>query len=59
MLLRLPGDDRLLDAIAFNIDLDSWPNERIQRVRAAFSLDVNEFRGRRSLQLLVRHLQAL
>lgn len=59
MLLRLPGEDRLLDAIAFNIDLDNWPNERIQHVRAAFSLDVNEFRGRRSLQLLVRHLQGL
>ena len=43
----------LIDAIAFNIDGDEWPNHKIQKVHLAYKLDINEFRGRISLQLLV------
>lgn len=43
----------LIDAIAFNIDGDEWPNHQIQKVHLAYKLDINEFRGRISLQLLV------
>lgn len=46
----------LIDAIAFNIDGDEWPNHQIQKVHLAFKLDINEFRGRISLQLLVEHV---
>lgn len=42
-----------LDAIAFNVDLAVWPNASIQWVELAFRLDVNEWRGQRSVQLLV------
>ncbi|MFV8781808.1 single-stranded-DNA-specific exonuclease RecJ [Microbulbifer sp. SA54] len=49
---------RALDAIAFNIDTDFWPAQ-VDRVRLAFKLDINEFRGRQSLQLMVSHLEAL
>lgn len=45
-----------VDAIAFNIDLDVWPNPNIQDVQAAYTLDVNEFRGNESLQLIVSSL---
>lgn len=46
-----------LDAIAFNVDTDQWP-QATQRVRLAYKLDVNEFRGRESLQLMVSLLEA-
>ncbi|MCZ6828506.1 MAG: single-stranded-DNA-specific exonuclease RecJ [Gammaproteobacteria bacterium] len=45
--------DNLLDAIAFNIDRDLWPNHAVQRIAIAYHLDSNEYRGRESLQLLV------
>ncbi|PAU89701.1 single-stranded-DNA-specific exonuclease RecJ [Pseudomonas sp. WN033] len=59
MVLQPPGSTEVLDAIAFNIDPQVWPNPRIQRVRLAYSLDINEYRGRQSLQLMVRYLQPL
>lgn len=59
LVLQPPGSGRLLDAIAFNIDPKQWPNHRAARVRLAYVLDVNEFRGRQNLQLLVRHLEPL
>ena len=46
-----------LDAIAFNIDAGRWPDPRVSRARLAYRLDVNEYRGNRSLQLLVEELQ--
>jgi single-stranded-DNA-specific exonuclease len=42
-----------LDAIAFNIDLEVWPDPKITQVQLAYKLDINEFRGRTSLQLMV------
>ncbi|GAA5445009.1 single-stranded-DNA-specific exonuclease RecJ [Microbulbifer sp. NBRC 101763] len=47
-----------LDAIAFNVDIDQWP-QAAERVRLAYKLDVNEFRGRESLQLMVNLLEAV
>ena len=59
MLLQTPSGSDLYDAIAFNIDPQCWPNQQVSRVRIAYTLDINEFRGRQSLQLMVRHLEAL
>ena len=59
MVLQLTGSSEVLDAIAFNIDPRIWPNPAVQRVLLAYTLDINEFRGRQSLQLMVRHLQPL
>ena len=58
MVLQPDGATELLDAIAFNIDPQIWPDPSIRQVRLVYSLDVNEYRGRQSLQLMVRHLQA-
>ncbi|MCB1699608.1 MAG: single-stranded-DNA-specific exonuclease RecJ [Pseudomonadales bacterium] len=55
VLLPLNGSV-LLDAIAFNVDLDIWPQESIETVEIAYRLDVNEYRGKRSLQLMIEHL---
>ncbi len=48
-----------LDAIAFNVDLDLWPNASIQWVELAYRLDINEWRGNRCVQLLVSLLRPL
>lgn len=47
----------LVDAIAFNVDIAVWPNPQCQRVIAAYKLSVNEFRGNRSVQLMVEYLE--
>ncbi|GAA0696251.1 single-stranded-DNA-specific exonuclease RecJ [Marinobacterium maritimum] len=47
------GGTLALDGIAFNVDTLVWPDESVQKVRLVYRLDVNEFRGQRSLQLMV------
>lgn len=49
----------VIDAIAFNVDLAQWPDPRIEWVEVAYRLDVNEFRGQQSVQLMVEHLNPL
>ena len=53
MVLAHPDSGEEFDAIAFNIDTQVWPDASIRRVEVAYQLDVNFFRGRESLQLLV------
>ncbi|MFY8273063.1 single-stranded-DNA-specific exonuclease RecJ [Pseudoalteromonas sp. SSDWG2] len=48
---------RVVDAIAFNIDVRAWPDTQVQYVHLAYQLDINEFRGQFSLQLIVREMQ--
>jgi single-stranded-DNA-specific exonuclease len=59
LVLSLPGSDQLLDAIAFNVNTEVWPDESIETVKLAYRLDVNEFRGKRSLQLMVDNITPL
>jgi single-stranded-DNA-specific exonuclease len=47
----------IFDAIAFNVDLALWPNQSVKKVRLAYRLDINEFRGRTNLQLIVDYLE--
>lgn len=56
MRLRHPDSRQLLDAIAFNTPDDDWPPE-VQQVRLAYRLDVNEYRQRRTVQLVVEHVE--
>ncbi len=58
LMLNIPGTERFVQAIAFNIDTQVWPNERAGDVRIVYRMDVNEYRGRRELQLIVQHLEA-
>lgn len=58
MQLKTECGSRVIDAIAFNIDRDVWPNASVRWVEAAYKLDVNEFRGQESVQLLVSYLAA-
>lgn len=59
MILSLNNNEKIIDAIAFNVDLKNWPNHRCEKVQIAYRLDINEFRGRRNIQLLVEHLEPI
>jgi len=48
---------RTFDGIAFNIDNRSWPNAAIEKIRLAYRLDINEWRGKQSVQLLIEYLE--
>lgn len=57
LVLRSECGRAQLDAIAFNVDREVWPNPNVRWVEAAYKLDVNEYRGQESVQLLVAHLE--
>ncbi|CAH1599407.1 MULTISPECIES: single-stranded-DNA-specific exonuclease RecJ [Vibrio] len=48
----------MIDGIAFNVDLRRWPDASVKTVRLAYKLDVNEFRGNQSLQLMIDYIEA-
>lgn len=58
-LMLQTDDGELIDAIAFNAAGDEWPNQNAKKVRLAYRLDINEFRGNQNLQLLVEGLEAI
>lgn len=59
MLVEPKQGGPLLDAIAFNIDTRLYPDLSIKQARLAYKLDVNEFRGNRSVQLLVDYIEPI
>lgn len=59
MLLEPKQGGVLLDAIAFNINTRLYPDLSIKQARLAYKLDINEFRGNRSLQLLVDYIEPI
>lgn len=56
LMIEPVGGGPLLDGIAFNIDPTFWPDSSIREVQLAYRLDINEFRGNRSVQLIIEHL---
>ena len=54
--LRAEGASAAVDAIAFNASAESWP-DGVVAVRCAYRLDVNEYRGRESAQLVIEHVE--
>ena len=46
-----------LDGIAFGIDREVWPNPTIRWVELAYKLDLNEFRGNETVQLMIAHIE--
>jgi len=58
LTLALPEKpQQLIDGIAFNINLEEWPAHDVETVRLVYQLSVNEYRGKETLQLMVRHLE--
>ncbi len=60
MVLAPPSSpQQIIDAIAFGIDTQQWPNPDVKKIRIAYRLDINEWRGQQSVQLLVEYLQPI
>ena len=55
MVLQI--DDKAIDAIAFNVDIKRWPDPTLKSIYCTYRLDINEFRGKRTVQMLVEYLQ--
>jgi single-stranded-DNA-specific exonuclease len=56
LVLRSPAGG-VLDAIAFNVDTQVWPNESISHVEILYKPQLNHFRGRTNVQLLVEQIR--
>jgi single-stranded-DNA-specific exonuclease len=52
------GGRQKINAIAFNIEKHQW-HEDVNEVRIAYQLSINEFRGIRSAQLIIQHLELI
>ena len=62
LTLQLPNSNQLADAILFSIErhgFDATQLYNLQSVHIVFEMDVNEFRGNESVQLMVRHLEIM
>jgi single-stranded-DNA-specific exonuclease len=55
--LKLAKAHKIIEAIAFFIDTTCWPNHRCQTVHAAYRLDINEYKGRQTPQLIIDYLE--
>ncbi|MBE8166770.1 MAG: single-stranded-DNA-specific exonuclease RecJ [Shewanella sp.] len=59
LVLETECGTKLIDAIAFNVDLKAWPNLQAKKVDLVYSLEINEFRGNQSLQFMVKQISAI
>jgi single-stranded-DNA-specific exonuclease len=58
LVLRKPGGDLVIDAIAFFVDKpEHWLG--LRQIKAAYKLDINEFRGNRSVQFIVQYFEKI
>lgn len=48
---------QLFDAIAFNIDPRPFLDESLEHIRLVYQPDINRFKGKQQLQLIIRHLE--
>ncbi|RUO74052.1 single-stranded-DNA-specific exonuclease RecJ [Pseudidiomarina sediminum] len=58
-LVLRSNDGVMLDAIAFNVDTQRWPDLEVRRAELVYKVQLNHFRGRTNVQLLVEHLAPL
>ena len=58
MVLRKPAGDLVIDAIAFFVDRpEHWLG--LRQIKAVYKLDINEFRGTRSVQFIVQYFEKI
>jgi len=55
----LQKSGKVFDGIAFNVDVTQWPNHKANQVHIAYKLDINEFRGKQTVQLLIEEIQVI
>lgn len=51
--------DQLIEAVAFNVDIEQWPMNRCEIAHVVYKLDINEFRERRKVQLIIEQIEPL
>lgn len=57
-VLRFPMSDMLIDGIAFFVEKsENWLGTR--SIKAAYKLDINEYRGNRSVQLMLQYIEKI
>lgn len=56
-LLGLPHTPLQLEAIAFNVAETDFPTKECKKIRAAYHLDINDYKDRRTVQLIIRHFE--
>ncbi len=57
-VLRFPMNELLIDAIAFFVEKpEDWLGTR--SIRSAYKLDVNEYRGNKSVQLILQYIEKI
>ena len=54
--LLLAHEDQRLEGIAFNVNLEEWPDFGADKVALIYQLAVNDFRGERRAQLVIKQL---
>ncbi|MCW8109429.1 single-stranded-DNA-specific exonuclease RecJ [Alteromonas ponticola] len=47
---------REVDGIAFNIDSQVWPDNKVTKIQLVYQLDINVFRNQETVQLLAEHI---
>lgn len=57
--LSLASENTELEAIAFNIDVDTWLKNPLRELGALYRLGINDYRGERSPQLVIDTFWAL
>ncbi|MEY3760582.1 MAG: single-stranded-DNA-specific exonuclease RecJ [Pseudomonadota bacterium] len=58
LVLRKPDGDLVIDAIAFFVEKpEHWLG--LRQIKAAYKLDINEFRGNRSVQFIVQYFEKI
>lgn len=57
--LRLAKQDKIIDAIAFFVDTNSWPNYFCETIRALYRLDINEYKNQKNVQLVIEHFEKI
>ena len=48
-----------VDSIAFNVETELWPTDDTREIEIFYRMEINEFRGNRSLQLVVERILSL
>lgn len=53
------SSEQVVEAVAFNVDIEQWPLNRCEVAHVVYRLDINEFRERRKLQLIIEQIEPI
>jgi single-stranded-DNA-specific exonuclease len=56
-VVKAPRGHKTLDALAFSVADTHWL-QGVEKIRMAYALDINEYNGKRCVQLIIKHAVA-